>query len=186
MGFLGNLQSLIKVSNILQWLAISLIFLGAGFQIMKFFIDKRISTIKAQQVASLRETIDEQDKKLENVKDELKDRVIPEHKISLITKELSKHKGEKIAITSVMGDQESLSFASQLKTIFLKAGWQVNGVTQAVYTNPVKGIIIVINNKSNENKARFLFSIFKSVGFHSSGQIKEKQGEDLHLIVGSK
>ena len=102
----------------------------------------------------------------------------------LLIKELQKLKGEKILITSVLGDEESFSFADQLKAVLHMAGWQVRGVHVSMFTEPQKGLNIVVNNKEYEDKARYLFSVFKSAGLYFNIEVNENQRETLGILVG--
>jgi len=48
----------------------------------------------------------------------------------------------KVRITAVMGDGEAFTFASKIKEYLSGQDYQVDGVDQAVYSNPVTGQII--------------------------------------------
>lgn len=52
---------------------------------------------------------------------------------------LSGKKAQTISVVSVMGDGEAFSFATQIKNFLTKEGFTVDGVSQAVYTEPVMG-----------------------------------------------
>ncbi len=123
--------------------------------------------------------------KLKEVEEKAKPRVIPTAKLSAIQTELSKHRGDSIVITCLMNDHEAFSFASQLKKVFESSGWSVNGVNQAVFSAPIKGIIITMKDKTLEPKATFIFQLLQSAGFNSQGEINDKQS-DVGLIIGSK
>lgn len=112
-------------------------------------------------------------------------RSLTQDKIPALKAELSKHNNEPIDITCVMGDQEAFSFASQLKNLFESSGWKVNGVNQAIYTVPIKGIIIVIKDKSEEQKANFIFQLLKFAGFHSHGELNDKS-TSIGIVIGAK
>jgi hypothetical protein len=50
------------------------------------------------------------------------------------------NKDEKIDLTCIMGDAESFQFATQIKDFLLSIGYKnVNGVSQALFNQPVKG-----------------------------------------------
>lgn len=51
-------------------------------------------------------------------------------------------KTNKVSVTSVMGDGEAFNFATQIKKYLEKEGFSVDGVNQAIYSNPVSGQII--------------------------------------------
>lgn len=48
-------------------------------------------------------------------------------------------KTKTITVTSVMGDGEAFSFATQIKDFFVSQGYDVNGVNQSVFSGPVMG-----------------------------------------------
>jgi hypothetical protein len=52
---------------------------------------------------------------------------------------LSKDKGKTITISSVMGDGEAFSFATQIKNYLSQLGYIVIGVDQGVYSEPIVG-----------------------------------------------
>ena len=49
---------------------------------------------------------------------------------------------EEITITAVLGDQEAFQFATIIKNFLKDNGYSVDGVNQAVYSQPVQGQII--------------------------------------------
>jgi hypothetical protein len=59
-------------------------------------------------------------------------------------------KDDEITITSVMGDQEALIFANEIKIYLGELGYVVKGVNQAIYNNPVIGQHF--NRKPNSNQ----------------------------------
>jgi hypothetical protein len=52
------------------------------------------------------------------------------------------YKGTKVDLTCLMGDGEGIAFAHELKALLEDAGWQVEGVNQAVFSGPVEGIVL--------------------------------------------
>ena len=52
----------------------------------------------------------------------------------------SEYKGTSVSLVSVLGDSESYSFAHELKDALDKAGWEVDGVSQAVFDRPIEGV----------------------------------------------
>lgn len=71
-------------------------------------------------------------------------RILDEHNKKQLEENLEKDK--KIIITSVLGDGEAFNFATQIKDYLLSAGYQAEGVNQAVYSSPVMGQGIQKNN----------------------------------------
>ncbi|MFA5934579.1 MAG: hypothetical protein WC827_01695 [Candidatus Paceibacterota bacterium] len=50
--------------------------------------------------------------------------------------------GSSVNVTSVLGDGEAYNFASQIKEYLDRNNYKVNGVNQAVYSQPINGQII--------------------------------------------
>jgi len=69
-------------------------------------------------------------------------RVFDEQVASALNQNLPSDKNEPIEITCVMGDQEAFQFAEQIKRYLLSEGWDVTGVTRAMFSNPISGQII--------------------------------------------
>jgi hypothetical protein len=221
----NDLTFLSRLSNIVQIVAIVLIFLGGGLQAYKFFLDKKIDGIKksleqtdklhsektvselqskigkqvqkidnqAKEVETQRQKIQQQaeevrkqQEKISEVESKTRPRLLTVEQCAAIRNGLRKQKGESIQITSVMGDQEALNFASQLKTLFQESGWTVDGVNQAVYTNPIKGIIITLRDKALEPKAIYVINLLSSVGYKSVGEINPQTKFDIGIVIGGK
>jgi hypothetical protein len=144
---------------------------------------------KQDQIASPPITTQESEaaqQKIRELEAKLRPRTIPSDKIDELRLELSKLKGDSILITSVWGDQEAFSFATELKALFRSAGWIVDGVNQAMYTNPIKGVVIIVKNEAVTPKANFIFQFLNVLGVHSHGEIDPHNKFQLGLIIGAK
>jgi len=120
----SNLEFITKLSGVVQILAILLVFLGGVLQASKFFLDKRINSMKEDftrneksqsqlVISDLQSTIKQQDQKIEQqtkqvegyqkklleVELKTKPRIIPEDKLKSLRADLTKHKGVSIEIT---------------------------------------------------------------------------------------
>lgn len=207
----NNLGFLTKLSGVVQILAIVLVFLGGALQASKFFIDKKINSIKTDitkvekvesqlMISKLQSTISEQVQKIDQqseqvasyqlklheVESKTKPRMISEEKLVAIRSELSQHPNESIEITCVMGDQEAFSFASQLKTLFQAASWTADGVNQAIYTVPIKGIVLTLKDDSAKQKAEYIFRLLAYAGFNSHGEINSQIKGSMGIVIGAK
>lgn len=47
--------------------------------------------------------------------------------------------GKKVSVTAVMGDGEAFQFAQQVKDFLIDQGYEVSGVNQAIFAQPVMG-----------------------------------------------
>jgi len=59
--------------------------------------------------------------------------------IDSLNANLPRDKTEIIVVTSVWGDQEALQFAHEIKNHLESRGWEINGVNQVTYTDPIIG-----------------------------------------------
>lgn len=53
---------------------------------------------------------------------------------------LSKYDYKKIEVTAILGDAEAFRLASQIKDYLVSEGYEIHGVNQAIYTQPVQGL----------------------------------------------
>ena len=60
-----------------------------------------------------------------------------------------------VNVTSVLGDGEAYNFANQIKSYLKEQGYEVNGVNQSVFSNPISGQIIE-PPKDNNNTYRII------------------------------
>ncbi|MEZ9455449.1 hypothetical protein AB4258_23585 [Vibrio splendidus] len=56
-------------------------------------------------------------------------------------------KSKSIRITAVMGDQEAFTYATELKDTLEKHSYRVDGIDQAVYTQPKKGVDVFTDTR---------------------------------------
>ena len=190
-------QSLVRLGSILQWSVVILILLAGSLQVYKFFVDKRVQDIRQEAVrrktvqyektiSELKDRIEQQIEQVEVVLEREKGRTLPRHLVSQVRNELSKYEGTSIRLNCLQGDQEALAFSKELKEIFEKAGWRVNGVNQVPYNTPIKNIVIVLNNASQKGKANYIFSLFRALNYRSTARLNKNQTEDLGIMVGTR
>lgn len=72
-------------------------------------------------------------------------RTLDSNSRSSLTQHLDK--SEPVDLTAVMGDAEAFRFATEIKAYLESQGYDVNGVNQAVYSQPIQGQIIEPRNK---------------------------------------
>ena len=190
-------QSLVRLGSLLQWSVVILILLAGSLQVYKFFVDKRVQDIRQEAmrrksveyentISELKGRIEQQIEQVEVVLEREKGRTIPKHLVSQVRGELSKYEGTSIRLNCLQGDREALAFSKELKEIFEKAGWRVNGVNQIPHNTPIKNIIIVLKNASQKGKANYIFSLFRALNYRSTARLNQKQTEDLSIMVGTR
>lgn len=92
-----------------------------------------------------------------------------------------------IEITCILGDTEAFSLASQIKSVFDEAGWKVNGVNQAVFSVPIKRLMLTFGNIPTPQLQQALAPLFDSLAYPKEAGLDAKLGEDnLKIVVGSK
>ena len=87
-----------------------------------------------------------------------------------------------------MGDQEALQFASQLETIFSKAGWQVpGGLAQAMFSGPVIGVIVKVKSNQYPSRVNSIVQAFEILGLRLEGSLDNSLEPDaVELVIGGR
>jgi len=194
---LPEVEPLLRISSILQWLVVVLIFFAATLQIAKIFIDQRIDSARKQgiearvqayerTIADLRIKEKAQPARKAAPAAPLKGRRIPAHMIPQITEELSRFEGASVRLACDRNDEEALLFAEQLKGLFKEAGWAVTGVNQTQHGESLKEVVILVNHEEQKQKANYVFSLLMALDVQSSARLNRSQQEDLGIIVGRR
>jgi len=111
---------------------------------------------------------------------------IPPDKFDFLKADISRHPGEGIDVNCLLSDEETFTFASQLKTLFQSSGWKVDGVNRCMYNVPMKGLIIAIKDSSFIGRGNYIFQILQFAGFDAHGEIRPDTKFPVGIIVGSK
>lgn len=115
------------------------------------------------------------------------ERLIPQHIIKNIAKSLEHLPQLNVGVTCILGDTESFSLATQIKSIFEMAGWKVHGVNQSVFTSPVKHLILEFGKKPSKDIQRALSPLFDFLGYKKVASLNKKLPVDnMKIIIGSK
>jgi len=126
-------------------------------------------------------------RKIELVRKNQSPRVLTSSQTSELVNTLSTEAGSQIVINSTFGDAESLSYANQIKTALQAAGWQVDGVSQAVFVEKQVGLRLFYSGQYAPSYAMSLLNAFEHTGL----QIKAFSGnsatnDEVVLNVGLK
>lgn len=194
---LPEMQPLLRISSILQWLVIVLIFLAGTLQIAKIYVDKRIDSVRSvvagakkeayeRSIADLGSEVKRQPERKQAIPERPKMRRIPAHMLSQVKAELSEFGGASLRLACDRNDNEALAFAQQLKGVFEEAGWAVVGINQTRQADPVKDVVIVLNHEAQKQKANTIFSLLIALDVKSSARLNRNQQEDLAIIVGKR
>lgn len=92
-----------------------------------------------------------------------------------------------VELTCVLGDTEGFSLASQIKEVFEQAGWKVDGVNQAIFTVPVKHLVLTFGKEPSPEIQRTLAPLFDSLGYPREAGLNKQLGDNsLKIVVGTK
>ena len=192
-----EVQPLLRLGSILQWLVIALVFLAGFLQIAKFLLDKKVETMREEiastkvaeyekKIGDLQAKAAERVEKRQVVIELEKDRKIPEEMFLQLKGDLLRHSGSTVRLACNKGDKEALAFAEQLKDLFEESGWTVRGIGQAQHAKPVKEVVLILNHEDQKPKGNILFSALMSLNVKSSARLNKNQEEDLGIIVGQR
>ncbi len=149
-----------------------------------FRIIRQEKSARKQQELALQ--IDETKRVLSDVKVASEGRNIPQSLLPEIVSVLAGNEGY-VGITTVLGDQEAFQFAKQLKSAFTKAGWEVNGVSQSVYGNPVKGIHIVVQSRQYPKRVNAIVKVLSMLELAYEESLNPKlESDKVELIIGGR
>ena len=194
---LPEVEPLLRISSILQWLVIVLIFFAGTLQVAKIFIDQRVDSARKQRtearvqayertIADLRMKEKSQPESMAAPVALAKGRRVPATMISQVKEELSKFEGASVRLACDRNDEEALFFAEQLKGLFKEAGWVVSGVNQIQHDETLKHVVILVNHEEQKQKANYVFSLLMALDVQSSARLNRNQQEDLGIIVGRR
>jgi len=91
-----------------------------------------------------------------------------------------------VDIFCAMDNEDSSLTARHLEEILTADGWKTSGVTQSVFSDPPKGIVLAVNSKETApSYSSFLQRVFSTIGMRVSAKIDKKYREwSLTIIVG--
>ena len=112
-----EVQPLLRLSSILQWIVIVLVFSAGTLQIAKMLIDKKIDSVRDEiifarveeyekTILDLNTKVKQQFERRQVVLEEKKDRRIPDHMIPQVKAELSKFEGSSVRFACDRNDAE--------------------------------------------------------------------------------
>ncbi len=210
MALLPGWNSLESVSRIHFWLEISgiaLLVLLLISQGLAFSYGARKDTLATADTTLHLAKEAELQQKLNAADTELQHRPAPQRqtgprRLSMeqqqrLLKVLSAFKGQKVTITSVIGDEEGDAFAEDFLNVFNNAGWD-HGTHDKVdhrYITPTPVGVMVAMNEGEANAGRFmpaiesLISNLQQIGIMSRNELlvnSEVPIGEINLIVGYK
>ncbi|HYR83834.1 MAG TPA: fused MFS/spermidine synthase [Terriglobia bacterium] len=104
-----------------------------------------------------------------------------------ISKALSAGPARHISISAVMGDEEALQYASELREAIGAGGWKVDAVRQTAFSNPVVGVLISVGAKPPPPPANELFQALGAARVVASGNFDlNADPNSVLLVVGTQ
>ena len=92
-----------------------------------------------------------------------------------------------VEIMCVLGDTEGFALALQLKDVFEQAGWKVNGVSQGVFTAPIKHLELSFGKQPSREIQQALAPLFDNFDYPREARLnKQLQENALKIVVGAK
>jgi len=115
------------------------------------------------------------------------DRVLTQDTMRRVTTSLRSAPRLNVDILCLSGDAESFSLATQICEAFKEAGWQLEGATQAIFDQPVKGLLIQFGKRPPKQIQQAIAAIFDGLGYASMAEVNHELPEDLlKTTVGAK
>ncbi len=110
-------------------------------------------------------------------------RELNETQAAAISKTLAAGPARRISITAVMGDEEALQYATELREAIAAGGWIVDEVQQAAFSNRVAGVLISVGTKPAPQAANELFRALSAAGVPATGTFDPSAVPDRVLLV---
>ena len=114
-------------------------------------------------------------------------RVLSKNAVQLLIGNLKSTQSLETEILCTMGDNEAFELANQIKNIFKKAAWPVNGVNQAIFARPVKNLIVQFSEIPSRDLQKALLPLFDNLGCPRKAEVnKSLASNKMKIIVGGK
>jgi len=115
------------------------------------------------------------------------DRVLSPPVVARLVSSLEPFSGYQMEILCVLNDREAHSLAEQVKSIFVKAGWEVKGVSQAIFNKPVRPLVIEMSKQPALPLQKALLPLFDNLGYAREAALNPSVSEKaIRIIVGTK
>ena len=181
MGWWSSIESLARLNSGVQWIGIIAAGITVFCTILALVSGNRLSYLKYIKQAQAERKIEEI-----GLKQQLRE-FTAEQQQSFINDLKSKPFGT-VEIIAVLGDGESLHFAEVIEKSLKSAGWSTNGVNQAVFSDSLSGLILVVHSQQTApRQAAMLQQAFSKIGFTAVGLVDvQVPVNSVKLIVGHK
>ncbi|MFD0964228.1 hypothetical protein [Pseudofulvibacter geojedonensis] len=129
-----------------------------------------------------------QSKDLKKLEDEQKGRILKPKQRQKLLNDLINIEKNKIILTGIQGDRESIRFANSIKNVLIEANWEVEGVWEDIIIGGIGFGITIRENSSDSNSIGNLLNEIMN-----KNQIKSRiilktdlKPDHVEVIVGSR
>jgi len=110
--------------------------------------------------------------------------------LTMLESSLQKRGAQTLSLTALMGNSEAYDFALQISGLIERVGWTLDpaGVSQAIYSKPLKGVVINVPATHQEDIDPSILSLGKWLADNGCGPVvvAMNSGETrVHINVGA-
>lgn len=113
----------------------------------------------------------------------LQPRAVSQAAANALVAELRKYPAEEVVLTCIMGDTEGHHLASILKQVLELGGWRVDGVNQAIFSGPIRGIQLEVPEA--RPALQVLLRWLGSAGLNAQGTLIPNASSVRFLVGGN-
>lgn len=181
LGWWNSIESLARLNSGAQWIGIIAAGITVFCTILALVSGNRLSYLKDLKQAQA-------EKKIEEIGQKQQPREFTAEQLQYFVNYLKSKPFGKIEIIAVLGDGESMHFAEVIEKSLKSAGWSTTGVSQAVFSDSLSGLILVVHSQqAAPPQAATLQHAFSGIGFTAVGLVDTKvPANSVKLIVGHK
>lgn len=154
--------------------------------IIKLLNEILTDTRKLEQV---RRDLDKTNKRTDEIEARLSPRRLTPNQKQQLLSHLKANPTAAVKVTSVSGDAEGHDYATDLKNVFLEAGWKVNYLSFAIFGGQIpRGIIVQVKDPNDlPPGTHTLVNSLDQIGIaFRAERVSKMETNELHLIVGAK
>lgn len=206
----NNIEGLRTLSQGLMWAAGLFAVTAALVTGARYYVDRRIGELAAQarlaeaeakekdqaeREAALRAQLQGAERELQNSTGKLanlearaRPRLLTDDQRRSLIDRLKNCPLKVVSWTAPLGDPEALAFAKYLESAFVEAGWQTQGVSQAVFTGVPVGVLLRVPSREDLHPCAVqVQQAFGAIGIQAPGDLVPGSPTDrLDIVVGHK
>lgn len=191
-----SIDSVAKFNYSMQVSIVILLFITAAATAVTIIASKRLGLLQSTEAATLKSRVGSAEESAavarataEESKKKLAQRTITGEQRTVLINVLRAGPSGSLKVYAVLGDFESINFATELDAALKEAGWSTDGVNQAIYT-PAGPVGIELRVKSKESAPAHVQTLHRAlaaIGINAPGVLDESLDPTLvELVVGHK